>query len=126
MSNLINFSASVNFVELEQRIRQINKVEGYNDRISATVEFLEEISKTTATDSAVYSAGLADQMTTIGNVMAVYAMSKIWDISICGLRTVQSKTSELIDTHDVLGSFYRHHIDAEKVEWFIKYEQNRP
>ena len=127
MDNLITFSVNPDFIELEKRIQMIYKTEDYKNRLSETVELLEEISKTTATDAMVYSAGLAEQMTMLGNVMAVYTMSKIWDVQIYGLQDIQSKNSVIIDTLDEYGiTFLRHPINAEKVHWLIEYESNRP
>lgn len=71
---------------------------------------------------------MSEQLNKLGDVMAVYAMSKIWDISIVGLRNVQSDQSEksiLIDTDNYGNNYYRHPIDAEKVKWLIEYELNR-
>ena len=124
MSNLINFSATCDFVELENRIKMLYSIDDYHDRLTKTVELLEEISRNTATDSAVYHLKLSEQLSALGDAMAVYVMAKVWEARIYGLRDVQSKTPELIDTDELGNSFYRHPIDAEEVKWLIEYEQN--
>ena len=127
MTNLINFSVNCDFTSLESRIKQIYSIEDYQNRIDKTVELLVEISESTATDSMVYQAGLSDQLSVLGDTMAVYVMAKVWEVHIYGLKDIQSKKSILIDTLDEYGlSFYRHPIDADKVKWLVEYEANRP
>ena len=128
MSNLINFSATCDFAELEQRIKTIYKIEDHEACINATVELLEDISRSTATDYVAYATGMSEQMSKFGDVMAVYAMAKIWDATIYGLRDVQSDDPErsvLIDTDNYGTNYYRHPIDAEKVKWLVEYALDR-
>ena len=128
MANLISFSVSGNFVELDQRIEQIYKIDSYDDKITKTVELLEDISRSTAVDSVAYATGMSEQMDTLGNVMAVYVMSKVWESSIYGLRDVRSDQPEksiLIDTDEYGNSFYRHPINASKVRWLVEYAADR-
>ena len=128
MANLISFSANADFSALEQRIKTIYKIEDHEACINATVELLEDISRSTATDYVAYATGMSEQMSKLGDVMAVYAMAKIWECNIYGLRDVQSddpKKSILIDTDNYGTNYYRHPIDVEKVKWLVEYALDR-
>lgn len=128
MTNLITFSVNPDFIELEKRIKQIIKIKDQDSCISATVELLEDISRSTKRDSVAYATGMSEQLAQLGDVMAVYAMSKIWDATICGLYDVESDDPEkfiLIDTDKYGNNYYRHPIDACKVKWLIEYELDK-
>lgn len=125
--SLINFTASINMNELINRVNQINYYDSEQRRREETVELLEEISKSTTEDSSIHgidlSIGLDSHIALflreLGNMMAMYVMSSIWNIAITGIDELTSDEKVLFDTSDRGISYYRYPIDPDKVNALI-------
>ena len=78
MSRLVNFTANINFKELDERIQQILHYDGEQRRRDETVELLEEISKETTENHAIQTIGLSVDMMMLSDWAAMIIMEIIW------------------------------------------------
>ena len=119
MSRLVNFTATINFKELDERIQQILHYDGEQRRRDETVELLEEISKETTENHAIQTIGLSVDMMMLSDWAAMIIMETIWDVPIKGIHELTKDERVLFDTSDRGISYYRYPIDPDKVNALI-------
>lgn len=119
MSRLVNFTANINFKELDERIQQILHYDGEQRRRDETVELLEEISKETTENHAIQTIGLSVDMMMLSDWASMIIMETIWGVPIKGIHELTKDERVLFDTSDRGISYYRYPIDPDKVNALI-------